>query len=90
VKTSASHAVSQTIGSAIGRMVDVQDDKTGIEMLAGKNMAVQSLTVGVVSGGIDSLMGRGGKMERFLVPVVIDGAVDLVAASIYNNDPRIL
>jgi hypothetical protein len=33
LKTSVSHAVSQTIGSAIGRMVDTQDDKTGIAML---------------------------------------------------------
>jgi hypothetical protein len=90
LKTSASHAVSQTIGSAIGRMVDTQDDKTGIAMLQGKNMVVQSIAVGLVSGGIDTVMERGGRMERFIVPVVVDGAVDLVASTLYNNDPRIL
>jgi hypothetical protein len=90
IKTSTAHALSQTVGSAIGRMVDTQDDRTGIAMLKGSNMVVQSLAVGLVSGGIDTTMGRGGKMERFVVPVLVDGAVDLVASKVYNNDPRIL
>ena len=90
IKTSTAHALSQTVGSAIGRMVDTQDDRTGIAILKGSNMVVQSVAVGLVSGGLDTAMSRGGKIERFVVPVLVDGAVDLVASKVYNNDPRIL
>ena len=90
LRTSAGHSVAQTIGSAIGRMVDTKDDMTGIQMLQGKNMLVQGLAVGLVSGGIDTAMGRGNRMERFLVPIAIDAGVDVLASRIYNGDPRIL
>jgi hypothetical protein len=89
-KSASGHALSQTIGSAMGRMVDTQDDRTGIVMLQGSNMVVKAMTVSLVTGGIDTAMGRGGKFERFVIPVLVDSAVDLVASKIYNNNPRIL
>jgi hypothetical protein len=89
-KTTIGTSFSQIVGSAIGRMVDVNDDRTGVAILQGSNKLVSAAVTGLVSGGIDMAMGRGNRMERFIVPVVIDGVVDLAASTIYNNNPRIL
>ena len=90
LRTSTGHAVAQIVGSAVGRAIDSQDDRTGIGMLQGSNMIVQSVAVGLVSGGIDTAMGRGSKIERFMVPMVIDGVIDRLAPTIYSGNPRIL
>jgi hypothetical protein len=64
LRTSVDHGISQVISSAIGRSVDTQDDRTGIDMLNGKNAIVKAVAVGIISGSIDMATGRGGsKME---------------------------
>jgi hypothetical protein len=90
VKTAVGTAFSQIVGSSIDRLADVQDDRTGIGILQGSNRVVSAAVTGIVSGSIDMAMGRGNRIERYIVPVVLDGVVDLAANMIYNNNPRIL
>jgi hypothetical protein len=92
LRTSIGHGVSQVVSSAIGRSVDMQDDRIGIDMLQGQNGIVKAVSVGIVSGGIDMAMGRGGgsKVERFIVPFVVDVAVDTLASKLTTGNPRIL
>jgi hypothetical protein len=90
LKTVMGHATAQVIGSAVGRAVDTGDDITGVAMLQGQNMVMSGIVSGLVSGGVDSIMGRGNKFERFGVPVAIDLAVDWAAPNLYTSNPRIL
>ncbi len=89
-KTVIAHMGSQVIGSSVGRMADTGDDLTGIAMVQGNNMIVQSAVTGIVSGGIDTAMNRGRMAERFLVPVAVDVGVDWAAQYLYSGNPRIL
>ena len=90
LKTVMGHSLSQIAGSAVGRAADSGDDYTGITKLQGQNLPVQIGVSALVSGGIDYAMGRGGKMERFIAPAVIDGVVSYGAPMMYSADPRIL
>jgi hypothetical protein len=90
LKTVMAHTLSQIAGSAVGRAADSGDDYTGIAQLQGNNLPVQIGVSSLVSGGIDYAMGRGGKMERFIVPAVIDGVVSYAGPMMYSSDPRIL
>ena len=90
-RTSIGHGVSQVVSSAIGRSVDMQDDRIGIDMPKGQNGIVKAVSVGIVSGGIDMAMGRGGStVERCIVPSVVDVAVDTFASKLTTGNPRIL
>jgi hypothetical protein len=84
------HAGAQILGSAVARGVDSGDDSTGYGFLQGTNMIVQSATVALVSGGLDTLMHRGSLIERLAVPVVVDGVIDRLSPMLYSSNPRIL
>jgi hypothetical protein len=91
LKTVMGHATAQVIGSAVGRAVDASDQEiTGFVMLEGQNMVMSSVVTSLVSGGIDTIMSRGNKFERFGIPIAVDLAVDWAAPKIYNGNPRIL
>jgi hypothetical protein len=90
LKTVMAHSLSQIAGSAVGKAADSQDDRTSIAALQGNSMIVQTAVSALVAGGIDSAMGRGGKMERFIAPAVVDVAVDFATLYLYSGNPRIL
>ena len=90
LKTAMVHSLSQTVGAAVGRAADSQDDRNGFEMLRGNNMVVQTVVAAGVSGGNDYVMGRGGKFERFIIPATADATVELLGPMMYNGNPRIV
>ena len=90
LKTAAGHAAAQIVGSTTARAVDAGDDTTGYGFLQGNNMIVQSAVTSLVSGGLDTVMNRGSTLERFAVPIVVDGLGDKILPYFSSSNPRIL
>ena len=90
--TVVSETVAQTLGSSIGRAVDINDDRLGVEKLEGRNPLMKSTSTGISTALIDYGMGRKGNMlERIVGSAVIDGASTWLATNyLLNEDQRIL
>ena len=90
-----SEGVTQTIGSMIGRAVDLNDDgfgtKIGTTALEGQVPVVKSIATGMATYGIDYAMGRTSAMaERIGAPIALDFASGYVNDWIVTTDQRIL
>jgi hypothetical protein len=90
LRPACGHAGAQIFGGATARAVDAGDDTTGYGFLQGNNMIVQSAVTSLVSGGLDTLMNRGSRIERFAVPIVVDGLGDRMSPFLYSSNPRLL
>jgi hypothetical protein len=90
LKTAWGHAAAQIVGSATARAVDTGDDTTGYGWLQGNNRIVQSAVTSLVSGGLDTVMNRGSTLERFAVPIAVDGLGDKILPYLSSSNPRIL